>query len=186
MMVAGFFFFKNMTDPAKISSIANTFMTVDMPLPDGNNYVAGSDIVIPFVVINNSNTGTVYTFFQSPPTKTSGEMNAEDAIDAIASGKEAPNVPGGSGATTSPRQLKVAKRDQLIVGGLKMPYVLGSTAKAGGGENGLVDMFFGAVKTPSNKVIFLMGQQTDPNAKTKKSLTVENVQGLTGAIKSWK
>jgi hypothetical protein len=186
MCAVGFYFFQEMTSPTKISAIANKFMTIDSPLPAGNAYIAGADFMVPFVVINNNQSKTVYTFFETPASKSSTDVTAEQTIDAIAQGKEAPNVPGGTAGTTAPKKLKVASRDTLVVGGLKMPYVIGSSERPGVKSNNVQDIFFGSVKTPSNKMIFVMGQQTDPSADTRTSITIDNVKQLTAAIKGWK
>jgi hypothetical protein len=183
LLIAGGLLVKSITDPANIKQVVAKFMAISDPLPSGFRYFHGYVVSgIPFVQIWGDGVKTVYTFSTMPGGNYSAPNASPDAlIDSAAQGA----VPGFLGSDST-RTITVSKRGTIQAGGQNMPYVLGHVDGVMSSDKTTVNTFIGAVHSPKqNGLIVLWGERADPTQTKCEPLTVEDVQTLTQAIKSF-
>ncbi|MBP6746921.1 hypothetical protein KA344_16935 [bacterium] len=182
LTIAAVVWFRSITSPAHVKSVAETFMTIADPLPKGFRYTAAYEVSgLPIVQIEDAGTQALYTFSSTADRLKKQDQKSADFItdeDRVAALK-------GTLAVANKGRLTSKVIGQLSCANEIMCYSIGHTDVLG--PDLTVNNGFGGISQSSKtgRYLYLWVQKQSLLQKSGTAIDLTRIKELLSAIKSF-
>lgn len=181
LTIAAVVWFRSITSPAHVKSVAATFMTIADPLPKGFTYTAAYEVSgLPILQIGEEGEPSLYTFtFADDPIKKQGKNLAVLSVEDRAADLERSLTIANKGRLTPKITDKLRFANETMCYSIGHTELLGPDSTINNGFSGI------AQSSKTGKYLLLWVEKQGFRQNNSKAIDLMRIKELLSAIKSF-